>query len=89
VTDPCYICGDNQSVLANTTEPGSTLKKKSQSIAYQFVSEGVANDEWRTSCVNTNKNETNLLTKMLPVGEKRRGFVRKSPPPHLQELRCG
>jgi hypothetical protein len=24
----CYISGDNQSVLANTTEPGFTLKKK-------------------------------------------------------------
>jgi hypothetical protein len=28
VNGPCYIWGDNQSVLANTTEPGSTLKKK-------------------------------------------------------------
>jgi hypothetical protein len=41
----CYISGDNQSVLANTTEPGSTLKEKSQSIVYHFVREGVANDE--------------------------------------------
>jgi hypothetical protein len=46
VSGPCYICGDNQSVLANTTKPGSTLTKKSQSIAYHFVHEGVANDEW-------------------------------------------
>jgi hypothetical protein len=29
---PAYILGDNQSVLANTTVPGSMLKKKSQSI---------------------------------------------------------
>jgi hypothetical protein len=73
---PCYISGDNQSVLANTTEPGSTLKKKSQSIAYHFVREGVANDEWRTSYVNTHGNEADLLTKLLPAGEKRRGFAR-------------
>jgi hypothetical protein len=53
VNGPCYICGDNQSVLANTTESGSTLNKKSQSIAYHFVREGVANDEWRTSYVST------------------------------------
>jgi hypothetical protein len=76
VNGPCYISGDNQSVLANTTEPGSTLKKKSQSIAYHFVREGVANDEWRTSYVNTHENEADLLTKLLPAGEKRRGFVR-------------
>ena len=45
--DPCYIYGDNQSVLVNTTIPDSTLKKKSQqSIAYHFVREGSAKDEW-------------------------------------------
>jgi hypothetical protein len=76
VIGPCHIQGDNQSVLANTTEPGSTLKKKSQSIAYHFVREGVAKDEWRTSYVNTHANEADLLTKQLPSGEKRHGHVR-------------
>jgi hypothetical protein len=42
-------------VPANTTEPGSTLKRKTQSIAYHFVREGVANDECRTSNVNTHE----------------------------------
>jgi hypothetical protein len=69
-------CGDNQSVLANMSEPGSTLKKKSQSIAYHFVREGVAKDEWRTSYVNTHDDEADLLTKLLPAGEKRREFMR-------------
>ena len=76
VTGPCYIQGDNQSVLANTTNPGSVLKKKAQSIAYHFVREGVAMDEWRTSYVNTHDNEADLLTKTLPSGDKRKGFVR-------------
>jgi hypothetical protein len=49
---PAYISGDNQSVLANTTIPDSVLKKKSQSIAYHFVHEGSARDEWRTAYVN-------------------------------------
>jgi hypothetical protein len=49
VLGPTYIQGDNQSVLANTTIPESTLKKKNQSIAYHFVREGVARGEWRTS----------------------------------------
>ncbi len=77
VNGPAYIHGDNQSVLANTSNPDSTLKKKSQSIAYHYVREGVARDEWRTSYVNTHDNESDLLTKTLLDGEKRRGFVRK------------
>ena len=72
---PTYIYGDNQSVLANTTIPDSTLKKKSQSIAYHFVREGSARDKWRTTYVNTHENESDLLTKVLPYGEKRKGFV--------------
>jgi hypothetical protein len=73
---PCYTCGDDHSVLASTTEPGSTRKKNSWSIAYHCVREGVANDERRTHYVNTHENEADVLTKLLPGGEKRRGFVR-------------
>ena len=78
---PCvgsaYIHGDNQSVLASCGTPDSILKKKSQSIAYHVVREGAARDEWRTLYVNTNDNEADLLTKLLPSGEKQKGFVGK------------
>ena len=74
---PAYIYGDNQSVLANTTIPNSTLKKKSQSISYHFVREGSARDEWWTSYINTHDNVADLLTKLLPNGEKRKGFIRR------------
>jgi hypothetical protein len=74
---PAYIHGDNQSVLASCGIPDSVLKKKSQSIAYHYVREGAARDEWRTSYVNTHDNEADLLTKLLPSGEKRKGFVGK------------
>jgi hypothetical protein len=74
--EPAFISGDNQPILYNTSIPDSTLKKKSQSIAYHFVREGSARDEWRTSYVNTHKNEADLLIKMLPAGEKRKGFIR-------------
>ena len=77
VNGPAYILGDNKSVLCNTSIPDSTLKKKSQSIAYHFVREGAARDEWRTGYVNTHENEADLLTKTLPSGEKRRSFVRR------------
>jgi hypothetical protein len=74
---PVYIQGDNQSVLANTPRPNSMLKKKNQSIAYHYIREGVARDGWRTSYVNTHENEANLLTKLLPFGAKRIGFVKR------------
>ena len=74
--EPTYIYGDNQSVLANASVPESALKKKSQSIAYHFVREGAARDEWRTTYVNTHENEADLLIKVLPSGEKRQSFVR-------------
>jgi hypothetical protein len=45
VDEPNFIFWDNKSVLYNTTSPGSTLKKKSNAIAYHFVREGVACDE--------------------------------------------
>ena len=73
--DPTFIYGDNQSVLANTTISDSMLKKKSQSIAYHFVREGAAQDEWRMTYVNTHENEADLLTKQLPSGEKRKSSV--------------
>eukprot|EP00957_Ditylum_brightwellii_P064593 4902075-Ditylum_brightwellii.AAC.1 len=73
---PAYIAGDNQSVLANTIILDLTLKKKSQSIFYHFVCNGAAQDEWRPSYVNTHDNEADLLTKVLPAGAKRHGFVR-------------
>ena len=75
--DPMFMYGDNQSVLANTTIPDSTLKKKSQSIAYHFVREGAAWDEWRMTYINTHEIEADLLSKQLPSGEKRKSFVRK------------
>ena len=74
--EPTYIYGDNQSVLYSTTLPDSTLKKKSQSLSYHFIREGAARDEWRTAYVNTHLNPADMLTKPLPAGVKRRGFVR-------------
>jgi hypothetical protein len=75
VEGPAYIFGDNQSVLANTSNPHSTLKKKSSSVAYHFVREGVAKDEWRTTYLNTHYNPADMLTKSLPGGEKRTRFT--------------
>ena len=76
VTNPAFIFGDNQSVLWNTTVPDSTLKKKSSSVAYHFVREGVAKDEWRTAYVHTKRNPSDVLTKMVTVMNDRKRKVR-------------
>ncbi len=72
---PTYVFGDNQSVLANTSMPHSTLKKKSSSIAFHFVREGVARNEWLTTYLNTHLNASDMCTKSLPSGEKRNRFT--------------
>jgi hypothetical protein len=74
VNEPTFVFGDNQSVLANTTAPASTMKKKSNAIAYHFVREECACDEWQTAYINTNDNIADLLTKPL-AGLKRAKFV--------------
>ncbi len=63
VDKPAFVFGDNQLVLANTTAPGSTLKKKSNSNACHFVQVGCARDEWRKAYINTDENAADLLTK--------------------------
>jgi hypothetical protein len=71
---PSLIYGDNMSVIHNTQRPESTLKKKSNSIAYHAVRESVAMGESLTGHVGTNSNVADLATKTLS-GKKRRGMV--------------
>ena len=77
VTNPVFVHGDNQSVLWNTTVPDSTLKKKSCSVAYHFVREGVARDEWRTGYINTALNPSDIMTKMVTSKEDRKRKIRQ------------
>ena len=72
---PAYISGDNQSFMANMTILDSTLKKKTQVIAYHFIRQVVARYEWRASYVNTHDNEADLLTELLTSGENQKVFV--------------
>ena len=73
---PAFIYGENQSVLSNTTMTQYMLKRNSNSIAYHFVREGTACDKWRATYSNTNNNQSGLLTKPLPHGEKRTNFCK-------------
>lgn len=76
VENPCFIYGDNQSVLWNTSVPESMLKKKSSSVAYHFVQEGVSCDKWRTAYINTKENPADIMTKILAAGQNRYRKVR-------------
>ena len=71
VNEPTFIRGDNKSVLNNTSIPSSVLAKKSNSIAYHAVREGVAKGEWVTGYIRSESNPSNILTKSLPAGAKR------------------
>ena len=75
VDEPTCVYGDNQSVLSNTTIPESTLKNKTQIIAFRRVREGTARDEWRTVYINMHENVPGMITKHLPSGDKRCKFV--------------
>ena len=70
------IYGDNMSVIHNTQQPESTLKKKSNSIAYHAVRESVAMGELLTGHMGTNSNPADLATKVL-YGKKRQDMVLK------------
>ena len=75
VDKPAFIYGDNQSVLINVSAPESTPKKKSQSMAYNFVCEGCTADEWGTTHIHTLLNVSDLMTKPLS-GDKSWRFFR-------------
>ena len=55
VEGPSYIYGDNMSVIHNVSKPESVLKKKSNSICYNFVCESVAMRECLTCHIPTAK----------------------------------
>jgi hypothetical protein len=71
IAGPSYIYCDNNSVVINSSSPASTLKKKSNSIAYHCVRESVAADEQRVAYESTHTNLADLLTKPLNGGMHR------------------
>ena len=70
-----FFYGDIQSFLCNTCIPDSTLKKKNHTIAYNFIWEGVAREEWVTGYVQSENNAVDILTKTVQVGERRDQLV--------------
>ena len=69
------IHGDNQSVLQKSETHEATLNKKNQQIIYCLFYEGVNNEEWRNTCSSAHDNEVDLVTKVLLLRKKRKGFA--------------
>ena len=74
IAGPTYVYGDNMSVIHNTQQPESTLKKKNLSICYYAVHEAVAMGEILTTHVRTENNFSDFMTKVT-YGRKRRHLV--------------
>ncbi len=53
IAGPIYVYGDNMSVIRNTQQPESTLKKKNLFICYHAVCKAVVMGEILTSRVQT------------------------------------
>ena len=68
---PCYVFGDNKSVLENSNVPHSVLKKKSCSVAYHYVREGVAHGQWLIDYGPSEDNVSDILSKAVSGGMKR------------------
>lgn len=64
------VYGDNMSVIHNTQNPQSALKKKSLSICYHACREAVAMGEILTGHIRSEENPANLATKVIPGGMK-------------------
>ena len=72
---PMHMRCDNKSLVYNTSDPASTLKKKSNSIAYHFVREKAAAGILEVEHESTDTNLADILTKIL-IGEKRDTMVK-------------
>jgi hypothetical protein len=75
IDEPFYCYGDNMSVIQNTQNPESTLKKKSNSICYHYIRECVAMGEAMTAHIRSEDNPADICTKLMPGGEKRNRIV--------------
>ena len=77
IDGPSHIYCDNMSVIHNTQRPESTLKKKSNQICCHAVHESVAMGESVTGHIPSKENPADLVTKVIPGGQKRCHLVSK------------
>ncbi|EJK65517.1 hypothetical protein THAOC_13609, partial [Thalassiosira oceanica] len=77
IDGPADVHCDNQGVCCNTMYPESTLSKKHNAINYHVVREAVAMGAMRVCKEDTETNNADALTKLLPFDKKREllGFL--------------
>ena len=75
VIDPCWVFGDNMSVVNNVTRPESTLKKKSHEICYHYARESTVMGESAMTHIRSEFNPADICTKVIPGGMKRDTLV--------------
>jgi hypothetical protein len=75
IDEPFYCYGDNMSVIQNTQNPESTLKKKSNLICYYYIQECVAMGEAMTAHMQSEDNPADICTKLMAGGEKHNRIV--------------
>jgi hypothetical protein len=66
---PALMLGDNMSVILNTTVSSNVLKKKHNAIGYHRVREAIAMRIMRFTCIKSEENVSDVLTKPL-INEK-------------------
>jgi len=66
----CHTFVDNNSVISNSSMPESTLKKKSNSVAYNYCRSKCAADVFQCQWIPSDENPSDMLTKIQP-GTKR------------------
>ena len=75
IDGPCHVKADNLSVVRNSSQPESTLKKKSNSIAFHYVREHAVARVISVQYEPTDTNVADMLTK-IQSGPKRMGLAR-------------
>ena len=76
IDGPCHVKADNLSVVRNSSQPESTLKKKSNSIAFHYVRERAAARVISVQYEPTDTNLADMLTK-IQAGHKRLEMARR------------
>ena len=76
IDGPCHVKADNLSVVRNSSQPESTLKKKSNSIAFHYVRERAAARVISVQYEPMDTNLADMLTK-IQSGPKRMGLARR------------
>jgi hypothetical protein len=75
LSGPTYVYGDNMSVVHNTQQPESVLKKKSNSICYHAVRESAVMGDSIIGHVPSVDNPADICTKVVTGGQKRNHLI--------------